>query len=276
MDLNNKLKGFPTVYYTNLDSRTDRREYMETQFDRWGITDYHRVSSSKYLSTEEYKWAHLILDDEDSVRIGSAGIANSITHIEILKNWLETTNDECVILMEDDYDLSLIEYWNFDWEYVMNTIPETTDCLLLGYENRHQISFHLQPHQHSHPFGPCMITRDLAKKILKLHYFDGKFKLSLRTCCPPIQKDYGLCDGFIPHAGKTYTLPLITTNPDFGSDYDLNNLARPWFQACREAYYDWWQNEHHKYTLEDFFTYGKSIDYLMTKKIGYEQKKLYQ
>ena len=32
MNLKNKLKNFPHIYYTNLDNRTDRREnYMEDQ-----------------------------------------------------------------------------------------------------------------------------------------------------------------------------------------------------------------------------------------------------
>lgn len=37
MDLNNKLKNFPHVYYTNLDNRVDRRCYMESQFKKWNI-----------------------------------------------------------------------------------------------------------------------------------------------------------------------------------------------------------------------------------------------
>ena len=273
MDLNNKLKGFPTVYYTNLDSRTDRREYMETQFDRWGITDYHRVSSSKYLSTEEYKWAHLILDDEDSLSIGSAAIANSITHIEMIKNWLETTDDEYMIMMEDDYDLSLIEYWNFDWEYLMNRIPDNWDCILLGFEHIEFIPFFLHPPHDNTGFGPCLINRDYAKKLIKLHYIDGKFKLNIKFNDVRYKKIYGLVDSFISGGGKSYAIPLITNNPDLGSDYDLSGAPRAWFKECRDLYYKWWQEEHHKFTLDEFFTFGKSSDFLMVREVGWKDSK---
>jgi len=273
MDLNNKLKGFPTVYYTNLDSRTDRREYMETQFDRWGITDYHRVSSSKYLSTEEYKWAHLILDDEDSLSIGSAAIANSITHIEMIKNWLETTNDEYMIMMEDDYDLSLINYWNFDWEYFMNHIPANWDCILLGFEHIEFIPFFLHPPHDNVGFGPCLINRDYAKKLIKLHYIDGKFKLNIKSNDVRYKKIYGLVDSFISGGGKSYAIPLITNNPDLGSDYDLSGAPRAWFKECRDLYYKWWQEEHHKFTLDEFFTFGKSSDFLMVREVGWKDSK---
>jgi len=273
MDLNNKLKGFPTVYYTNLDSRTDRREYMETQFDRWGITDYHRVSSSKYLSTEEYKWAHLILDDEDSLSIGSAAIANSITHIEMIKNWLETTNDEYMIMMEDDYDLSLINYWNFDWEYFMNHIPANWDCILLGFEHIEFIPFFLHPPHDNVGFGPCLINRDYAKKLIKLHYIDGKFKLNIKSNDVRYKKIYGLVDSFISGGGKSYAIPLITNNPDLGSDYDLSGAPRAWFKECRDLYYKWWQEEHHKFTLDEFFTFGKSSDFLMVREVRWKDSK---
>ena len=40
-----KLEGIPHIYYINLDDQTERREYMEEQFDHWGITNYTRVSA---------------------------------------------------------------------------------------------------------------------------------------------------------------------------------------------------------------------------------------
>jgi hypothetical protein len=52
MDLNNKLKGIPHIYYFNLDNRTDRREWMENQFKSWNIQNYTRISGSKYLGSK--------------------------------------------------------------------------------------------------------------------------------------------------------------------------------------------------------------------------------
>ena len=79
-----------------------------------------------------------------------------------------------------------------------------------------------------------------------------------------------MVDSFILEGGKTYSIPLITNNPNLGSDYDLTGTARGWFKNCRDLYYNWWKNEHHKFTLKDFFTYGKPNDDLMTYKNLYE------
>ena len=32
----NKLKGLPPIMYLNLDHRTDRKEHIEGQFQKWG------------------------------------------------------------------------------------------------------------------------------------------------------------------------------------------------------------------------------------------------
>ena len=267
MNLQDKLKGLPTIYYVNLDHRTDRRQYMETQFFLWNIRNYKRISATKYLSKDHDEWGHLVLDKE--VEFGSAAVANSITHIEMIKDWLETTNEEYLIIMEDDYDLSLIKYWNFDWDYLMNHIPENWDCIQLGFENVDMLFFYLHPVHHNHGFGPCLINRDYAKKLLKLHYIDGKFKLNIKSNDIRRKNLYGMVDNFILQGGKTYSLPLITNNPDLGSDFDPNGEPRGWFKNCRDLYYDWWINEHHKFSLEEFFSYGKKNDYKMTRKVNY-------
>jgi hypothetical protein len=72
--------------------------------------------------------------------------------------------------------------------------------------------------------------------------------------------DYFMCEN-----GKTYCLPLITTNNDFLSYEENIKINRNHHVICRELYYDWWKNDRDKFTLEDFFTYKKPYDYLMTK-----------
>jgi len=263
MDLKNKLKNLPTIYYTNLDHRIDRKKHMESQFDYWSIKNYYRISSSKYLSSQEENWQHLVLDDVLS--FGSPQVANSITHLEMIKNWLERTNDSYMIMMEDDYDLSLIQHWNFDWDYLMNNIPQNWDCIQLGFENVDIIPFFLHPVHHNHTFGPCLINRDYAKKLIKLHCIEDKFLLNIKTNDIKYKNIYGMVDCFILESGKTYSIPLITTRPDFGSDYTLSGDSIEWFEDCRKLYYDWWENDHHKFSLEEFFTYGKKNDHKMTR-----------
>ena len=277
INLQNKLNGIPTIYYTNLDNRVDRREYMESQFKHWGIKNYNRISSSKYSSEEEYKWQHLVIDK--SLSFGSAAVANSITHLEMIKNWLETTNEEYLIMMEDDYDLSLIEYWNFDWDYLMNNIPFDWDCIQLGFESFDIIPFFLHPKTSKTYFGACLINRYYAKKLIKLYCKNDKFIVdnesnnvgNLESKIANGTVDYSICSN-----GKTYCIPLIPQNPYYtsyenGSDRE-NEFLEHIFKTY-DLYHYWWKNEHHKFSLEDFFKYNKKNDWQMTKSLNFESVK---
>ena len=279
MDLKNKLKGLPPVYYINLDNRTDRREYMESQFDYWGIVDYHRVSASKYLASKFDEWKYLI-SNEKGYELNPMYNANFITHLEMIKNWLETTNDEYMIMMEDDYDLSLIEYWNFDWDYLMNHIPFDWDCIQLGFEAFNYIQFFLHPKIPATYFGACMINRYYAEKLIRLYIKNNKFIIDneandirhLKKGHARGTSDYSICEN-----GRIYCIPLIPQNPKFLSyeSFYSHNCDQDFLHVHKtyELYYHWWKNEHHKFTLEDFFTYGKPNDWEMTKDVKLEKLK---
>jgi len=272
MNLENKLEGIPNIYYFNLDDKLDRKEYMESQFNRWGIENYTRISSSKYLASKKEEWIDLIDGEIYGGGTRPEVTANAISHIDFINWWLKNTNDQYLILMEDDYDLSLIEYWHFDWNYLMNNIPYDWDCIQLGYESHKEINFFLSPKPSSKTyFGPCMINRRYAQKIIDLHYdqINNKFlfkhklgnsQLILESRELSANVDYFMCEN-----GKTYCLPLITTNNDFLSYEENIKINRNHHVICRELYYDWWKNDRDKFTLEDFFTYKKPYDYLMTK-----------
>ena len=54
-----KLKNFPHIYCLNIDSRDDRWQYMESQFQYWNM-NYTRVSASKYLASNSKEWSSII------------------------------------------------------------------------------------------------------------------------------------------------------------------------------------------------------------------------
>lgn len=270
MNLDNKLLNFPHLYYTNLDNRVDRKKYMEDQFDRWGIKNYTRVSGTKYLASEMNKWIHLV--DGDVYLHGNSPevTANAMTHIEMIKNWLETTNDQCMVMMEDDVDLELIKYWHFDWNYLIKNIPYDWDCIQLGFESQTVVKFFLHPKlPYRTYFGPCMINRKYAEKLVNLHYDAGRFKFRHRVNNYQLLLEGGSAtvDYFVCENGRTYCLPLLTVNNELGSYEDNRSHPISHHIRCREMVYDFWIHGRDQFTLEDFFIYGKPNDNAMTRKV---------
>lgn len=270
IDLKNKLKGLPTIYYVNLDNRIDRKNYMECQFKKLGITNFKRISATKYLASEIIHWKHCF--DGEVYNHGKCphSTANTLTHLEMIKEWLENTSEPYMLMMEDDYDLSLVEYWHFDWNYLMSRIPYDWDCIQIGFESKDEIKFFLHPKPEKNTyFGACMITRSHAEKIIRMHYKNYKFNLDMKTAdITYITEGNSACvDYFICSTGRTYCIPLITCNVDFGSFEDNVDNYVDYHDESRKLYYWWWKTQRDKYSLDEFFTYNKHNDCEMTKKV---------
>lgn len=278
-----KLKGIPKVYYRNLDSRQDRREYMESQLDYWGI-EHQRISSSKYTPKNYDEWKDLVIlnPDWDYLRdyfphdFGEVRyqrdlveICIMMTQLDSIKTWLETSEDETMILMEDDHDLSMLEYMHFDWEYLMNHIPYDWDVIQFEVTNGIGIPCFLHPTLDRSWTGPMMINRQYASKLIKLHCREGKFifnqKLGSHKWTKMADNPGLVPDYIISKNGKGYSIPLIYLNPDFNSfDIDLERKdLRGFYQHIKELYHNWWKNLRDNYTLEEFFTYGKPNDLVL-------------
>jgi hypothetical protein len=286
MDLNNKLKGIPKIYYFNLDERTDRREYTESQYDLYQIKNYVRYSTSEYQHHNFEEWKDkLILNDiniSNRPNLHIIECAMTLMYLEFFKSWLETTDEDHLLIMEDDYDLSYINYWHFDWEYLMNNIPFDWDCIQLSFENNTTIPCFLSPNLPDHSMGAALLNRRYIEKIVRVLTVDGKFDLRKRISNyrrtqkvshpylknnqwrhPNMSADY-----IIGHCGRTYCLPLITQSTTIGSY--LHNVARkedyPSLHFTERAVKLWWTKFRDKFSLEDFFMYGKPNDFYITIK----------
>jgi hypothetical protein len=284
MKITDKLRGMPTVYYCNLDSRPDKKEYMESQFDFWEI-NYKRISSSKYTPKNYNDWKELVIlnphwnyledyfpNDYGEVKYQRhlVDVCFALTQIETIKGWLESTNEKYMILMEDDHDLSMFEYMHFDWEYLMNNLPYDWDVIQFEVTNGIGIPCFLHPTMDKSWTGPLLINREYAKKIIRLHYTaDNRFNLYQKISSykwtktasnPSLVPDY-----IISKNGKGYSIPLIYLNPDLGS-YEINLMRKDlheFYQHIKELYHKWWKILRDNYTLEEFFTHGKPNDLIL-------------
>lgn len=284
MKITDKLKGIPKVYYYNLDSRPDKQEYMESQFDFWEI-NYKRISSSKYTPENYEEWKDKVIlnpkwdyfrdtftDDYGEVKHQRYLIQNAhvLNQMETIKNWIQNTNEKYMMFMEDDHDLSMIEYMHFDWEYLMNHIPYDWDVIQFEVSNRLAIPCFLHPTMDRSATGPMLINREYAEKLMRIHYTtDDKINFNQKISSYSWTKnsdDPGIIpDYVISKNGKGYSMPLIYLNPYMGS-YSDNIFRRDHldlFKHLKDLHHQWWKILRDDYTLEEFFTHGKPNDLIL-------------
>ena len=261
--MSNKLKGLPTIHYLN--HHENRIEYMESQFDKWeiyghrtiGTNRFKRFHSGIFVPGNYDEWKHRIYKPEFLREEHYLSTCITISTLEMIRDWLQTTNEKYLILFEDDYDMNLIEHWHFDWGELMNNLPYDWDCIQLGFESHNYVSFFLHPKTKDSAFGPVLINRWFAEKLLRIHTVDGKYFFLRRHGGYPGIRSLSI-DEFFGFVGRVYQVPLITCRPE------LDERPKPHHFACRDLYYEWWENERQKFTVKDFFTYGKKIDSAMT------------
>jgi hypothetical protein len=270
MNLENKLEYLPPVYYINLDHRVDRREYIESQFDYWSIKNYKRISASKYLPEKYKEWKDIVIEKE--ILECKSLMSCALNHIETIVNWYDRNSSKTCIIMEDDLSLHNIEYWNFDWDYFQNNLPENWECIQLYFCRTDYVPMFLHKREYNTSYSAAcyLINRSYAKKVKDLMYFDGKYKLTLKD--GSYQKKYEktdiIADANLFDIGITYSIPLFSLNVDITNDSEQNIFGtNPIDVKSTNLINNWWKNEHHKFSLEDFFTYGKPNDHKMTKQV---------
>ena len=289
MNLDNKLKGLPPIFYLNLDHRLDRKEHIESQFKKWGITDYTRVSASRFSTAKIDEWAHKL----DLMLLAPSDASIVMNEFTTLIEWYESGISDICMIVQDDLCFDLVEYWPFDWETVMKSLPYNWDIVQFYYCHDHVLKMHLHPREwHSSSAACFIVNRFFVEKLIKVHLkSDGTFKLdnSLRDMKVP-RESYSSDDFLLYQICKSYTLPLFCLDPKLAiaPDNKIENIENdeeydPIISAYHNKIYDilatscikkWWENNSHKYTADDILSYGGSVHEMMQVQLPQYDKKV--
>src|SRR6056300_81057 len=204
-----KLKGLPPIYYLNIDGQPERRQYMEDQFKYWEIENYTRISA--YDGRDGNDLGDILKGRyPDNMNSGEVGCTTS--HLKAIKYFLENTDDPCALIMEDDCDLSTVQYWPFTWKDFYGKIPYAYDVVQLAIIST--TSVHLNLHRRFvNDFSTAcyLITRHHAQKLINLHVRGEKYKIDNGV------KPRAVADDLIYNSGNTFAIPLFLYKIELGS-----------------------------------------------------------
>jgi len=227
-----KLKGIPPVRYINLDGQPERAKYMEDQFAHWGIEKFKRVS------------AHDGRDDDlgdilkgrypDNMTSGEVGCVTS--HLKLLKEWLEETDEPILLVMEDDCDISTVTHWPFSWRDFQSQLPYDFDVVQLAIINPSSVTIQLH-RRFVNDFSTAsyLITRHHARKLVDLHCRGDLYKLDQGV------KPRAVADDLIYNSGNTFAIPLFLYKIELGSTiHDIH--VNVYHRSSHDAIWDFWKN----------------------------------
>jgi GR25 family glycosyltransferase involved in LPS biosynthesis len=166
MDYATKLKNFPSVNYISLYDNHERREFMENQFKKYGMRGVVHLNHP-YSKLKEYV---KVIPEHSEEWIGPAQLGITISHLMMIRNWLESTDEPYAIFTEDDISFKSVEYWNFIWDDFMGHLPKDWECVQLLYlkTDGNVTSLKLRGHEWDDWAVTAYLTkRSYAKKLIE-------------------------------------------------------------------------------------------------------------
>jgi len=229
-----KLKGIPHIYYLNIDGQPERREYMEDQFKYWEIKNYTRISA--YDGRNGNDLGDILKGRyPDNMNSGEVGCTTS--HLKAIKYFLENSDDPCALIMEDDCDLSTVQYWNFTWRDFYRKVPYAYDVIQLAIISTTPV--HLSLHRRFvNDFSTAcyLITRHHAQKLVNLHVREDKYKIDNGV------KPRAVADDLIYNSGNTFAIPLFLYKIELGSSIHTDHV-NTFHKNTHDSLWSFWEND---------------------------------
>lgn len=244
ISVEDKLQDFPPVYYMSFFDSYDRREILNEQFKKYGITNVTPIISTKESDESNIVSGPLLFN------LNSKEIACVCSHLKAIKYWYQTSNSDYAMFMEDDVTLETIDYWNFTWNEFMSTLPKDWECVQLLCIRKDLPQIKMQKRAWDDwAITAYIINRDYAKRLLDDYYPQQEFLLDIRDTLY-----WPLPENIIYFIGRTYTLPIFAENPTIKTTFtNKNKVAEHDDLHVKSSIHviDWWKYNGEKINIKD-------------------------
>ena len=240
-----KLQNFGPLYCINLDGQPDRWAYMENQFKYWEITNYERISA--YDGREDD--LSDIITGRYPTDMTSGEIGCTTSHLKALKHYLETSDSPYAIIMEDDCDLDIVRFWNFNWNDLIAHFPYDYDVVQIAVICTGDIHVRLHKRFVNDFSTACyVINRYHAEKLVRLHCRGDKYKLDQGM------KPRAVADDLIYNSGNTFAIPLLMYKVEMGSSIHPEHVEI-FHKGNHQALWNYWAQNGAAIDIADYMNY---------------------
>lgn len=229
----NKLDGFGPVYVVNMERSSDRKQYIQDHFEKYGVSNYTFI---KAIDGSQEDVLELLNNTINESIISKGETACTISHLKAIEQWLEESESEYAVIVEDDVSFETVDYWNFTWKEFFDSVNQKYDILQLAIINNFIVNNRLHLREHlDWSAAAYLIKRPYAEKLIKKHKINDKYTFSTtsRYDC--------LSEGAILGKSLCYSIPLFTYSIDHGSALNPSHVDTIHTNSKRQAL-EYWQN----------------------------------
>ena len=196
------LDNFPQILWINLDRSIARREHMEKL-----LTDYNLTHQRIQATDGKNDRRGLLELCRINPKLTLLENAVTCSHLRAVKYFLEETQEDRIVIMEDDVSFEYLKYIPFDWSEVESCFPANYSIIQLASSKAKTI----YPRKIDQPRKlPCaaayLISRNGAQEIVSKCYDSqlNKFDLS------KFSREYAVADALIYNVKVAWSVPIFT------------------------------------------------------------------
>lgn len=271
------LTNFPSVYSPTIIGREDRAEYMRSQAEKYGFNLHLYPVKDYYTNRHEFKVSGPMINEGNFIpkNLHSFNYCTFISYLRCIKKWYEETEEEQVIVCDDDTDFSTSEYWHFTWQEFYDMLPPTWECIQLIAIRKDLDKVHIFPEwkedqlKQTYIFtagstdpliyqyklipklpttniggGVFMFKRQYVKKLLDA-YTRGENEYYLDVVFNG-QRLFPYPEVIAVSVGESYNFPMFVENIYLNTTYFNSEMGGDEWQKVhgnsRDFYYNYWQN----------------------------------
>jgi FkbM family methyltransferase len=226
----------------------------------------HNIKNYKIAKFKPYKECGFTLTGRHIDKIHENSKGPTTSHLLAIKNWLNSSKDQYVLIMEDDISLETIDYWNFNFSEFIDFLPQDWECVQLSCIRESFDNIEIKTRSRLNSDWGCqayLIRREYAKKLVdKYCISDTHFNLDNFNVKIQISPgEYTVYDLFpivenilFEGVGVVYNCPLFVediNNTSTNFVKDIGNSNDSIHIDSHNFVLNWWKNEgYNKEVLE--------------------------
>lgn len=227
--MTNKLKNFGPIYVINLEKRKDRKYSMLKSFDDFNVSNYNFIDAVDAEKEDLYSYLH----QKNLEKTRYVELACTLSHFKAIRFWLENSDSEYALIMEDDLSFETVQYWDFSWEDFIKSIDFKYGIIQLQIGAMKVIDKKMHVREYwDQCTGLYLIHRDHAKYLINKYFIDNKYDLP----------DFAVADYFLYDHPDTYAVPLFVVN-ELSYKSDINPELTFFQTNSRNQILDYWKNK---------------------------------
>lgn len=231
--MENLLNNFGPVYIINLKSREDRLSHIKNEFNKYNIKDYTIIEAIDGSNDD----LSFFVDDIESIPLSSNEIACSISHLKAIKQWLDTSDSNYALIIEDDFTFETVENWQMSWEEFLKSIDIYYDMIQLSIINIGRVNTSLHYREIRDSSTCCyLITRSWAESLMKKHMDRDKFLFK------GISRNRAVADGLVYSEAVCLAFPLFVASNKLGSSINESHVDTI-HKKSRDEVLDFWKTK---------------------------------